>query len=78
MGKRSTGEKLRLQAEKQAANLEARRRRLREHYPEIAPQAWSNLGDGLGGNGGRALTEWLRTVAQLVRIKTPCKTDHTE
>ena len=65
MGKRSTAEALRLRAEKEAAHLEARRRDLRERYPDIPPQAWSNLGIGLGGVGGKALRGWLVSVIRL-------------
>jgi hypothetical protein len=69
MGKRTTSEKLRLQAERKAARLEARRRALRERYPDIPAQAWSNLGDGigLGGVGGKALREWLGSINAVVQ-----------
>jgi hypothetical protein len=67
MGKRSTAETLRLRAEKEAARLEARRRELRERYPDIPGQTWSNLGGGLGGVGAKALRGWLRTLATLAR-----------
>lgn len=71
MGKRTSAENLRLQTEKQAARLEARRRDLRERYPDIPAQAWSNLGAGLSGDGGKALRKWLRSVEQLIfGIKT--------
>lgn len=67
MGKRSTAEALHLRAERKAARLEARRRELRERFPEIPAQAWSNLGAGLGGVGGKALRGWLRTLENLAR-----------
>lgn len=62
MGKRSTAERIRVSEERRAAKVEVRRRELRERYPDIAPQAWSNLGDGLGGVGGKGLREWLTTI----------------
>lgn len=67
MVRRSTAEALRLRAEREAARLEARRRELRERYPDIPAQAWSNLGAGLGGAGGKALGGWLRTVESLAK-----------
>lgn len=70
MAKRTTAENLRLQAEKKAAHLELRRRDLRERYPEIAPQAWSNIGTGLGGVGGKAIREWISSLDKLNRL--PC------
>lgn len=65
MGKRSTAEALRLRAEREAARLEARRRELRERYPDIPAQAWSNLGGGLGGVGGKALRGWIESIKAL-------------
>lgn len=67
MGKRSTAERIRITEERRAAKIEARRRMLWERYPEISPQAWSNLGDGLGGVGGKGLREWLRSLLALAR-----------
>lgn len=47
-----------------------RRRELAERYPDINPQAWSNLGaEGYGsmsGAGARALREWLASVKVLL------------
>lgn len=68
MEKRSTSERLRISEELRAAKVEVRRRMLRERYPEIAPQAWSNLGDGLGGDGGRGLKVWMASVSTLVKL----------
>lgn len=65
MGKRSTAEVLRLRAERQTARLEARRRDLRERYPDIPAQAWSNLGAGLSGVGGKALRGWIESINAL-------------
>lgn len=74
MGKRSSAETLRLRAEKRAAHLEARRRDLRERYPNISHQAWSNLSDGLGGDGGKALRDWLATIHNLtLKCQAPIK-----
>lgn len=71
MARRSTAENLRLRAEKQAARLESRRRDLRERYPHIPGQAWSNMGAGLGGDGGKALRGWLTSIQILAN--TPIK-----
>lgn len=70
MGKRSTAEALHLRAERQTARLEARRRELRERYPDIPGQAWSNMGAGLGGVGGKALREWLVSLMRLSEAAT--------
>lgn len=68
MAQRSAAENLRRLAQKKAARLEARRRDLRERYPNIPHQTWCNLGDGigLGGVGGKALREWLRSLGELI------------
>lgn len=54
---------------KAEAAMAARRRELAGRYPDINPQAWSNLGaEGYGsmtGAGARALREWLRSLAAL-------------
>lgn len=65
MPKRSTADHLRLSAERRAAAVEVRRRELRRRYPDVAPQAFNNLGDGLGGDGGKALSEWLSALKNL-------------
>lgn len=52
------------------AAMATRRRELAERYPDINPQAWSNLGpEGYGsmsGAGARALREWLASVGALL------------
>lgn len=68
MGKQSTLERLQLSAERRAAAIEIRRRDLRRRWPDVSPSAFNNLGDGLGGDGGRALREWLDTISKAVLI----------
>lgn len=54
---------------KAEASQAARRRELAERYPDINPQAWSNLGpEGYGsmsGSGAKALRGWLESVLHL-------------
>ena len=56
---------------KAQAAMAVRRRELAERYPDINPQAWSNLGpEGYGsmsGAGARALREWLKSVWEIHR-----------
>lgn len=57
---------------KAEAAMAARRRELAERYPDINPQAWSNLGpEGYGsmtGAGIRALRNWLSSLKDLQRF----------
>lgn len=57
------------------AALAARRRELAERYPDINPQAWSNLGpEGYGsmtGAGARALCAWLASVEKFLNQMSP-------
>ncbi len=44
-----------------------RRRELMRKYPHVPVQAWANMGVGLqGGEGARALREWLDSVRALL------------
>jgi len=57
------------------AAMAARRRELADRYPDISPQAWSNLGaEGYGsmsGAGARALREWLASVEKFLAQISP-------
>lgn len=55
-----------IRAHKREAQLASRRRALMRIYPHVPTQAWANMGDGLQGVGGRALRQWLASVAELV------------
>lgn len=60
---------------KAQAAAAVRRRELAERYPDINPQAWSNLGpEGYGsmsGAGARALREWLASVGGVALSLLP-------
>ena len=55
-----------MRAQKREAQLASRRRALMRKYPHVPAQAWANMGDSLQGVGGRALRQWLASVAELV------------
>lgn len=64
---RPWAETLDRRVQRAAAAAEARRRDLRERYPNVPAQAFSNMGDGLNGAGLRALRAWMRSLDTLAQ-----------
>lgn len=67
MAQRSQRKLAAMRVERAETAAARRRRELREKYPDIPLQVWSNMGDGLmGGEGARVLRGWLGSLEQLV------------
>lgn len=57
--------------EKATAAAEARRRDLRERYPNMPAQAFSALEAGTSGKGMKALRAWINSIGDLVASIKP-------
>jgi hypothetical protein len=69
MAKRSPQQLSKLRTERRQAAAEALRRVLRQRYPALPAQVWSNLGNStlLGGAGAKALRTWLNSLRALTK-----------
>jgi hypothetical protein len=53
------------------AEGEQRRRLIREEYPELAPNALSNLQSGYSSQGVRATRAYITVMAAMIELVAP-------
>lgn len=70
MPKRSHQQLAKLRTDRRIAAAEALRLELRQRYPSLPANIWSNLGDGgmVGGAGAKTLRAWLRSLYRLIKM----------